>query len=211
MKLFIPIIDNGGQKSYTAWGMSMFMLGLSNVLRGHDVVAQAISYPYPAGAMNIASNDFLETDCQKMLIIDTDESFDPRHVGHLLEHEVGIVAGLYPKKRPGLEWVCEPIDQNVNPLENTGDSSLIEVARVARGFMLIDRSVFDRMRLYSDSYTDHETGKRCFEFWKTLPGGHSEDFHFCDMWRSIGGSVYIDKRVRVYHHGPIRFPIPGTY
>lgn len=211
-KLFFPVIDNGGGISQTAWGMSMFALGLSGFMRGHEVVAQGLSYPYPDGALNVATADFLETDCDRMVIIDTDESFEPRHVQMLLSHDVPFVAGLYCKKQPGFTLVFEPIGET-NPFSsdpNEGDP-LVEVARVARGFLSVHRSVFELIAPSVPEYLDAQTGRMQRQFWRTLPGGHSEDFEFCDRYRSLGGRVLVDKRVVVYHHGNIRFPIPGTY
>jgi hypothetical protein len=209
--LYVPIIDNGSQLSRTSWALSMFMLGMSPVMAGRKVIVEGISYPYPDGAMNIASASFMESGCDRMLIIDADERFTPKDVESLLSHDLPLVAGLYPKKKPGLEFPVVPLDSDPNPFAEDGRGVLREVARTARGFMALRREVFEAMKPHVEKYVCAESNKEEFLYWKTLPGGHSEDFAFCDLWRKIGGKVWIDTSVRVIHEGSISFPIPGTY
>jgi len=151
-----------------------------------------------------------------MITIDTDESFEPRHVQMLLSHDEPFVAGLYCKKMPGLEWIYAPLDETKgNPFEGDPFNSppLVEVARIARGFTSIHRSVFEALEPHCERYIEYAsgTGKKEVEYWRTLPGGHSEDFDFCDRYRAIGGRIMVDRRIAVWHHGNIRFPIPETY
>lgn len=53
-------------------------------------------------------------------------------------------------------------------------------------------------------------GKPIVEFWKTMPGGHSEDFDFCDRWRALGGKILVDQRITAQHEGSVVYPISGT-
>jgi hypothetical protein len=209
--IFFPIIDNGGGNSRTAWGMSLFQLGLSGILGGRSVQLKSISYPYPDGAMNIATNEFRESRCDRMVVIDTDEVFEPWHVDMLLSHDVPFVSGLYPKKCPGLNWPVVPLDSDPLPFADDGRSYPREVARCARGFLALRREVFDTMEPHVDRYFCEETQSTQFLFWKGLPGGHSEDFQFCDKWRELGGKILVDPRITVLHEGSCSYPIPGTY
>jgi len=208
--IYAPVIDNGSGNSRSAWGLSMFMLGMSPVMQGRKVVVEGISFPYPCGAMNIATASFLESGCDRMLTIDTDEVFKPSDVEMLLSHNEPFVNGIYPKKKPGLEFPIVPIDGD-NPFTEDGRPPLREVARCARGFSSIHRDVFESMKPHVECYECPQTNKREYQFWKTLPGGHSEDFAFCDLWRKLGGKVLVDISVRVIHEGIISFPIAGTY
>lgn len=209
--LFFPVIDNGGGNSRTAWGMSMFVLGLSGVLAGRKVVVKSISYPYPDGAMNIATSHFLDSGCDRMIIIDTDEVFEPWCVSLLLSHDLPFVSGLYPKKCPGLEWPCVPLDEDPLPFADDGRPYPREVARCARGFLNLHRDVFIQMQDAVPDYFCDQTQSQRKLFWRGLPGGHSEDFEFCDRWRILGGKVLVDPRITVLHEGSVSYPIPGTY
>lgn len=209
MKLFLPIIDNGMGLSRTSWGLSLASVCLS-VLRWHEVSLCSISYPYPDGAMNIASHRFEASGCEEMLLIGTDLTFTPNHVAWLLEHKEPLVFGGYPKKIPGLHFPMEFLTEE-NPFGRGGEIPLVEVKRTARGFMRMHRSVLERM---ADSvplvplFTSTGTMR---QYWQTLPGGHSEDYNFCDRWRALGGRVLVDKRITAQHEGTAVYPIPGTF
>lgn len=214
MKIFCPIIDNGMGLSRTSWAFSMIALSLSESFRKYSIVLQSISYPYPDGAMNIATDMFLQTDCDKMLTIDTDVVFPAIQVEWLLSHDVPFVAGIYPKKCPGLFLALETLDGENPFAENPnlpGIEPLVEVKRVARGFTVIDRSVFENLIPSTPIEFNAQTNSEMRSFWKNLPGCHSEDFNFCDKYRSIGGRVMVDQRCIARHEGSVIYPIKGTY
>lgn len=210
-KLFLPIIDNGMGLSRTSWSMSLAYACLT-VLRGYDVTLRSISYPYPDGAANIAANDFLASWCDEMLLIDTDIIFSPQQVEWILSHDEEMVFGIYPKKRVGLtfphEWMTDENPFVVNPLAE-GVAPLVELKRTARGFMKMRRSVLEKMRVTS-TIAEMEGGKG-YEFFRNLPGGHSDDFAFCDRWRAFGGKILVDQRIVAQHEGSAVYPIPGTF
>ena len=208
--VYFPIIDNGMGLSRTGWGMSMFELGISGVLAGRQVFFEQISYPYPDGAMQLATATFRERGLDRMVVIDTDETFRPDDVRILLSHDLQFVSGLYPKKRLGLEFPVVPLDGDDNPFIED-ENPLREVARCARGFLSLHRSVFDILESHVSRYFCEESKKEQPLFWNNLPGGHSEDFALCDLWRRHGGKVWIDKRIVVRHEGSVSYPIPGTY
>lgn len=212
-KLFLPIIDNGMGLSRTSWATCLAAACLGP-LRKYDVILQPLSYPYPDGAMNIATNDFLASDADEMVVIDTDVIFEPRHLAFLLEHDVPLVFGLYPKKELGLTFPCEWLGEE-NPFSisatSAAEAPLVEVKRVARGFMRVHRSVFEALAPHVPSYTDAQTGKAFKQFWKTLLGGHSEDFNFCDLCHEFGVKVLVDQRIAAQHEGSAVYPIPGTF
>lgn len=187
----------------------MFMLGMSGVLADRKIIVEGISFPYPDGAMGIATSNFMRQGLDRMIVIDTDEVFAPSDVENLLSHDLPIVSGLYPKKKPGMEFPIVALDGD-DPLADDG-RVLREVARCARGFINIHRSVFELMQPHVESYECPEFNTREYLYWKNLPGGHSEDFAFCDLYRKLGGKVFIDYRIRVKHEGSCSYPIQGTY
>ena len=211
MHYFFPIIDNGMGLSRTSWAFSMCVLFQSELFRGHKITFQSISYPYCDGAMNIATADFIRSDAQEMVVIDTDVLFKVEHVAWLLSHDEPLVFGMYPKKQVGLnfplEWLTDDnpfsTDPHVNPL--------VEVKHTARGFGRFKREVFDKLRPHVETYVDPETQQTESLFWQNMPGGHSEDFRFCSLWRSIGGKVLVDQRCVAQHEGSAVYPIPGTF
>jgi len=75
--------------------------------------------------------------------------------------------------------------------------------------MTIHRSVFEAME-HESPIVDIE-GAIMREYWRTLPGGHSEDKEFCQHWRKLGGKILVDQRLCVQHEGSVLYPIPGTF
>lgn len=202
-RLFFPVIDNGMGLSVTAWAISMI-----GALNGRNFSVQGISYPYPDGAMCIATADFMDGPFDEMVIIDTDVVFERSHLDMLLSHDVPLVFGLYPKKKPGLEWPVTSLDGR-HPF--SGQDGLVEVGCCARGFMKVRKEVFEALKPVTPTYTDTETGKTQWQYWRPLPGGHSEDFNFCNEYRKVGGKILVDQRIVMRHYGMAAYPIPGTY
>lgn len=204
-KIFCPVIDNGLGLSRTSWAMSM-MVACLDVFRAHEITLRGISYPYPDGAANVAARDFLDSGCDEMILIDTDVIFTPYHLDCLLSHNEPLVFGAYPKKQLGLHLPMEWLGAE-NPFGCP--ESLVEVKRTARGFMRAKRAVFLDLIPHSSWVANFEGGG-LFEFFKNLPGGHSDDFGFCDKWRKLGGKILVDQRCIAQHEGSVVYPIPGT-
>lgn len=210
-KLYFPILDNGCGTGRIGWAVGM-IAAAATILRKYDLIIDPRSYPYPDGNANIATQDFLETDCDKLVFIDIDVVIDdPKKLDILLSHDVGVVGGIVPKKKPGLEYSIIPLESDPDPF--SGDTDLCEVYRVCRGCMIIKREVFEILKDHPEvtQYTCLETGRLQWEFWRNIAGGTSDDFNFCKRYRDLGGKVYVDRRCTLFHDGNVRYPIKGTY
>lgn len=208
--VYIPLCDNGMGLSRTAWAFSLLSSALT-VLRDYSVTSSVTSFPYPDGMMEIVTDAFLKSDSERMIVIDTDVVFTPRDLGMLLEHEEPLVFGLYPKKEPGLSYPVIPLDGDASPFEDDGRPDLREVKCCAKGFMNVHRSVFEALRDHVGTAFNEQTKCETSLFWSKLTSGHSEDFAFCNLYRSIGGKVLVDKRICCRHEGTASYPIVGTY
>lgn len=207
-KIFLAIADNGMGLSRTSWAVSM-MGACLDVLSKYHVSIARVSNPYPEMSMNIASNSFMESGCDEILIIDTDIKFSTSELRRLMTHEHPFVSGLYTKKTPGLFFVAAGLDGDASPFANDGRPRLRPIKRVAKGFLRLQREVFEKTRPLRAEVEDPR-GESMVEYRKTLPGEHSEDFEFCDAWRSVGGQVMVDTSVILQHEGSIPFPILET-
>ena len=203
-KLYFCIVDNGMGLSRTRWAFSMIHAALTT-LRGYAVALDHISFPSPDGAMNMAVNHFRDSDADEFICIDTDIVFDPIDLKELLEHDLPIVFGLYPQKQAGLVWPVTPLDNA------EGKGRLREVARCGRGFMRVRREVFDKIAPHCITFEDSQTGRSVPIFFDALPGGHSEDFFFCDLVRNHDYKIMVDTGIVVKHEGTALYPIEGTY
>jgi len=103
---------------------------------------------------------------------------------------------------------------NVNYLDNTLniDKNLAQVRHLATGFMMFKRSVIEKMsKAYpSTKYTDDvqflSGSENDFAYALFDCGVHenhymSEDWLFCERWRSMGGKIFIDVSIALSHTG----------
>ena len=93
----------------------------------------------------------------------------------------------------------------------------VEIWNGGTGFMLIKREVFEQLRDHVPSYINdtHDLGgnignERIHEFFATSiePIGErllSEDYHFCKIWREIGGTVWAAPWAQLGHSGTHKF------
>jgi hypothetical protein len=213
-KLYFPVLDNGSGTGRIGWAVSM-MAAMHSVLRDYEIVIDPMSFPYPDGNANIATQNFMETDCDEILWFDLDVVPTTRQIAWLLSHDVPFVTGIYPKKKPGLEFPVILLD-GTDPrkvFKLNGSDPLVEVACSARGFYRIRREVFEILKQHPQVTQYHciETQRDCYDYWHNVKGGYSDDFNFCTRYREMGGRVYVDKRCLAFHDGNIRYPIMGTY
>lgn len=167
-------------------------------------------------ARNTLTYKFLQSDCTDLLFIDSDLVFSAEQVARMLNHDVDIVGGLYPKKQQGdTQWVINTLDYPVKPR----DDRMIEVKYVGTGFMRISRRVFEAIirafgsEIYYVSDGDHKTVE--WDFWHMgvyeYPDGTrrwlSEDWWFCQMARDLGFKVWADQAVILRHSGRVIYPL----
>jgi hypothetical protein len=196
--IFYPIIDNGMGLSVTAWAVSML-----GAMQGEGIFCH-ISTPYPSYAMDVATHHFLQSECDEMVLIDTDLIFTPQDLQHLLEHQgEPLVFGAYPKRKVQFDLPLVTLPDKPRPFDDPGP--LCEVAKTARGFMRVHRSVFEKMKPHVP-LVPGEFGE-FHHFWPVAKDGTSEDFAFCAKWRELGGRILIDKRILVRHAGQVMYPI----
>lgn len=203
MKIFFPIIHNGMGFARVEYAFSLIA-----AMGGRNMDILSLGYPYPDGAMNIATAEFLKSDCDVMLVIDLDLKFSKEDVDRLLAHSKKhpLVFGCYCKKQEGMELALESFDGEIPKQREDG---LWSVKSTARGFMAVRREVFEKMKSVAPIYQEPMLGNSEQRiYWQNKPGGHSEDFAFCETWRSLGGEVIVDPLIFPRHIGSIEFPTP---
>jgi hypothetical protein len=163
-------------------------------------------------ARNTLTAKFLMTEASThLMFIDADIGWEPWHLLALLNHDVDVVGGLYPMKTLPVKW-C------VNGLANSdmqSQSGLVEVSKTGTGFMLIKRSVFEKLNEHSevvqfnnDVGLDADINQHLRTYFTTVVRDnryYSEDWTFCENWRDLGGQVFIDRRVLLKHTGSYTF------
>ena len=164
----------------------------------------------PRGRNSLVARALANSKATHVMFIDSDIHFSPENIIALIKEDVAVIGGAYPKKSLPIEYVLHPLSGGVS------DSTKAEVERIGTGFLLINRGVFDRistemphLKYSDDNGLDGELDLHLFAFFESGLFGHdvylSEDWLFCDRWRSLGGQIFISKCFVLSHVGTYSF------
>lgn len=180
-------------------------------------------------ARNSLVDMFLKSKCQKLLFIDSDQSFDRNACMALFSSNRMIVAGITPHKRYPINLNFEPLPEdrkyfqsmanklieefNVFIKEKGDQRGEVEVNRSGTGFMMIDRKVFEIMAPHVKEYLpfdDRDDVKHKEFFWM---GGEEngryrgEDWHFTELAKKLKIPIFINAHAFVGHQGTHIFEV----
>jgi len=157
-------------------------------------------------ARNTCASKFLSGDATHLMFVDADIKFNPTDVVRLLTHDKDIVGGIYPQKTLPPKMVVNTIDNGKR------EGNLIEVGTIGTGFMLIKRTVFEKLieegaTPYNDQMESVSSNQ--YDFFQCTIDSRgrylTEDWSFCRRWRQVGGEVWADLDVALEHVGYFRF------
>ena len=211
-KVYLPVI------CYNHTVLSHFMFSVMQLVfegqrRGISFSLDCIYFEsLIARARNAAASNFLNrTDCDYMMFIDSDISFEPESFFSLLKADKDVVSGLYPKKYINSSKVKNLADRNLlNNYEelctdfateiklDKNTKQIEEVNYAATGFMLFKKRVFSQIAnevpniAYKndiDGYMGY--GDKFYDFFpckvnEVTKKYESEDYGFCNLYKSIG-------------------------
>jgi len=103
---------------------------------------------------------------------------------------------------------------NMNYVSNTVQihKNLLEARHIATGFMMIERSLIEKMMVeYSSTkyvddvcFLNEEENKYAYALFDCgIEEGHyfSEDWLFCHRWSKLGGKIYVEVSISLVHSG----------
>lgn len=229
-KLFIATPMYGGMcTGHYVQGLLLTIAKMRSV--GVEVKwAQIMNESLITRARNELVRQFLETDCDYLMFIDADIGFDGQAIATLMAADKDIACGIYPKKEVNWQSVEAAAKLERDNLADyagafvlnmiggqdaaTDEDGMFEVRHGGTGFMLIKRQVFEylkplvptyRISSYKDPETDRFVKPLTFEFFATSIDDSgallSEDYHFCELWRKNGGSIYANPFIKLLHVG----------
>ena len=183
-------------------------------------------------ARSVVASRFLDTPgATHLLFVDADIGFAPEQVARLLRFDQDFAAAFYPLKR--VDWDAVPRRVVAGePLREAGLSyvgTLCEGAELrveqgfatalyaGGGFQLLKRVVFERLIAAHPELKFASTGApndlrptsdalyALFE--GAIADGRylSEDYAFCQRWRALGGTIWLDLASRLTHAGAQNF------
>ena len=151
----------------------------------------------------------LEHDFTHMLFIDADVQFTSADILRLLADDKEFVVGSYMKKTEKNEFAVSFIPTADGLVEECPKTGCLKIAGAGAGFMMLKRSVLETMRdrmpetIYTD-YAGRERPKLINGFFaNVIEDGMlwSEDLTFCNRWRALGGTVWLDPNITLSHWG----------
>jgi hypothetical protein len=179
-------------------------------------------------ARNTLTQIFLSKDFDYLLFIDADQGFSAPGVLRMLEEDVDVIGAAVPLKQINWPKVIDAISNgktdvenytgvyNVNVVQEQLDAAIpgekVEVNNVGTGIMLIKRHVFEQMIPITPYYLSNQPINKdtiIYNFWSIEIDETnrllSEDYYFCQKWKSLGGKVYVAPYVGVTHMGTYPF------
>lgn len=186
-------------------------------------------------ARNGLTELFLRSESELLIFIDADQGFDAIAVCKMVEENVDIIGAPVPMKginwdrvrqaaldgKEDLSKSTSMYNVNLSPehkeqlLANPG--KMLEVDYVGSGLIMIKRSVFEKMEEHVDKYLidqknigDIQQFSEMKNYWYTGVDPNSkrllsEDYQFCQLWKDLGGKIYLAPYVKVTHAGTYWF------
>lgn len=174
-------------------------------------------------ARNAIVAHFMASDCTHLLFIDGDIEFQVEDVLKLVQADKDVVGIGYAQKwlrmDPYLVSQPQPMElvskASVHLIDPTSTpSSIMEAEYVTTGFLMIKRSVFEKLmkahpkRQYQndiDGYFSEDAQPYFYNLFctevATTGRYESEDYGFSRLWREIGGKIHVITDVTLTHHG----------
>jgi len=169
-----------------------------------------LSFQYGVGcgiivlARNKLVNKFLKhTTCQKLLFLDSDIIATAEDIVKLYHwsQKYPVVGACYPVRKDPAKFF---INVKANNRFEQNEDGLMEVAGFGAGFLLIDRSVFEKMSGVVPSFLDDRDGEMHEYFDNRIIKGHfkGEDISFMKRWiEDCYGKVWLDPYINLKHVG----------
>lgn len=182
-------------------------------------------------ARNVSVGRFMQqSDAEYFMFIDADVHFNPVSVIRLIKSGHDISVACYPKKWIMWDQAKDAVEKGDERNMAMLSSSLVvnfgtnkckvvndfvPVLDGPTGFMVIKRSVFERMQEhYTDLWCVNDHQRRDFDKYCALfdcmidPESKrylSEDYAFCRRWQQMGGTIHADITTTLGHVGNLPF------
>ena len=208
MKVMIAIPAYSGQIHLGTF-RSLFTDLLALQARGdsfevHDECGNALI----ADARALIVAQFLASDCDTLVFVDSDVCWEAGALLWLLDAPVDMVAGIYPQRRDPINYCVKWKSEG----ELWAEDGLLESVGVPFGFVKLSRAMLEQMvAQYPDSefYVENAPGQKAWALFADYRiGKHKmgEDYAFCRRWTEMGGRIWVNPEIKMGHVGYKTFP-----
>jgi len=157
------------------------------------------SCSHAAMGRNQLAQDFMDSDCDRLVFLDADVTFEPGSLVKIAHHQEDFVGGAYRFK---LDQENYPVGWLDKPELWITRSGLIEVLSLPGGFLSLSRNVFEKLKAAHPDRSYEHFGKHAHCYFQMLfTGGflYGEDSYFCKEWRDLGEKVFLDPELTLTH------------
>lgn len=151
---------------------------------------------------NQMAADFLASDCDRLMFVDADVSWNPGELIKVASHPVDVVGGAYRYKTVQEDYPIQWLDRP--ELWADPETGLLEVGSVPGGFLAISRKALETLKeAHPERAYTHEGHQFHAFFTAPFADGRlwGEDTAFCNDWRQAGGKVWLDTELTLTHSG----------
>lgn len=155
-----------------------------------------------------ARNDTLQLAVQSnvddLVWIDSDIEWEPAHFFRLLDHDVDVVGGTYPKKSMNPDFVFRQLTKHAIHSE----THLMQVDGLGTGFARMSKKAIQYLWNNSEPYVDPKDMKQrrmICDVIITNQGLMSEDIFMFDKLQKGGFPIWLDTQVVCNHMGTHKF------
>lgn len=167
---------------------------------------------YVDRAKNWLLNQFIQSECTHVLMIDSDLAWDTQGFVNILKAslmEAEIVGGAFPNKNNWETYGVIPFFDDdgkpVLPSTTIGDVTLYSTQGIPGGFIIYSRAAIERTRPHLNSYIDEDgnTILQCFKTGEIIETNRTmgEDIFFQNVYRHAGGTVWLEPNIHFHHFG----------
>ena len=145
----------------------------------------------------------LEAGCDDLFFIDSDIEWQPEQFFKLLDMDVDVVGGTYPKKGDKEEYVVRQLKRK--PPDQYG---LLEVDGLGTGFVRLSKKSMQYLWDTSEPYIDPKDNKERRMIFDVVIQNQSlvsEDIHMFNKLTAGGFKVWLDPSITCNHSGPKKF------
>lgn len=164
----------------------------------------------PAYGRNSLVQNFMESDCDKLIFLDSDITFELGALVKLSHQPVDFVGGCYRFKDEKEHYPVSWLPKEELWADKHG---LLEVETLPTGFLCLSRRVFEKFKEFYPGREYEHFGHMAYCYFQMIfKDGmmHSEDSYFCKEWIAAGEKVYLDPNISLDHWDSSPRPFNGN-
>lgn len=169
-------------------------------------------------ARNQLATDAMIEGFEATMWIDSDIGFNATDVQKLVDHELPICCGIYPKK--GKRSLAMNALKSDSQIMFGAKGGLLEIDFVGAGFLLVRRQVYIDVQTYFDLpvcngafdrgmipfFLPELQQEQSFAFSGSTTFRYmAEDYAFCRRAKTVGYNIMADTTIRLSHIGPYAY------